>query len=246
MAHRHRRSGGVTRPVTRETPAPGLVIWQPKRGFRYSLDAFCLAGWALEGGTPEAALDVGTGSGVIALLLRHAGVGEVVGIDVQEEWLPLARRSARDSGLDVRFACADVRTWPAPRRYPLVLSNPPYRPAGSGPVSPDPLRAAARHALHGDLGALVTAMAARGERVCLVLPQDQEARARLALSSSGRPLARRCTLGARLVLLEGRPGGGPVHSEHVDLGDDLSESARVSGWYARLGVPLRPNPSPAP
>lgn len=236
----------MNRALTRECPADGLVVWQPKRGFRYSLDAFCLAGWALEGGTPARALDVGTGSGVCALLLKHAGVAEVEGVDVQPGWIPLARRSAADSGLDVHFTAADVRTLTPTTPFDLVLSNPPFREPSTGPVSPDPMRAAARHTLHGSLPALLHAMCALGPRVCVVLPQDREKTALASLAKWDRTLRRRCTLGSRLVLLDARIASGPVEEETVDLGDDLSQSPRVQAWYQRLGVALRPNPSPAP
>lgn len=234
----------MKRALTRECPAKGLVVWQPKRGFRYSLDAFCLAGWALEGGVPMRALDVGTGSGVCALLLKHAGVPAVEGVDVQPDWIPLARRSAAESGLDVRFSTGDVRTFAATEPYDLVLSNPPFRAPGSGPVSPDPMRAAARHTLHGSLEVLLGAMCGLGTRVCVVLPQDREMAALDVFARAKRALRRRCALGSRLVLLDARDEPGPLEDEAVALGDDLSESPRVAAWYQRLGVDLRPNPSP--
>ncbi len=246
MAERHRRPSLVNRSLTQERPAEGLVIWQPRRGFRYSLDAFCLAGWALEGGTPGRALDVGTGSGVCALLLKNAGVAVVEGIDVQEDWIPLARRSAAASNLAVRFSAVDVRDFSPALPFDLVLSNPPFRAPGSGPVSPDPLRAAARHTLHGSLGELIVSMTRLGARVCLVLPQDRENAALETLAAQRWFLRRRCALGNRLVLLDARRAPGPLQEEEVTLGDDVSQSVRVCAWYARVGVALQPNPSPPP
>ena len=91
-----------------DEPAPGLKVWQPRRGFRYGLDSILLAGWALEGGRPKRFLDVGTGSGIVALLLARLGIPGV-GIDVRSDWIDLARRSAEDSGLDnVSFVPGDV------------------------------------------------------------------------------------------------------------------------------------------
>ncbi len=229
---------------SREVPAPGLVIWQPRRGFRYALDPFCLAGWALEGGMPTTALDVGTGSGVVALLLAHAGVPRVTGVDVSPEWIALARRSAGDSGLPVRFEQADIRRYAAPA-VDLVLCNPPYWPAGRGHLPADPLKAAARHELNGDLVEIVAAMARLGARLCLVLPAGRAGEGEAALRAAGRPPIRRCFLGQRLVLLEGRAGAGEwLEDRAVPLGDDLSACPEAGAWYARLGVVLRPNPSP--
>jgi tRNA1(Val) A37 N6-methylase TrmN6 len=167
--------------VSREEPAPGLTVWQPQRGFRYGLDAILLAGWALEGGRPKRFLDVGTGSGIVALLLARMGIPGV-GIDVRSDWIELARRSAADSGLDnVSFLHGDVRT-AAIEGIDLVLANPPYRQEGQGTMSPDARKAAATHELSGTLAELVAAMCRLGDRVALVLPLQREAEARDALA----------------------------------------------------------------
>jgi release factor glutamine methyltransferase len=78
-------------------------------------------------GVPEpAVLDVGTGSGAIALAIadEHPGA-RVTAIDVSAEALELARENARASGLEVAFELRDVRDG-VEGRYDLVVSNPPY------------------------------------------------------------------------------------------------------------------------
>jgi tRNA1Val (adenine37-N6)-methyltransferase len=230
------------RPITIEEPAPGLFLHQPKRGFRYSADPFLLAAWLLEAGTPASILDVGTGSGVLALLLAHAGVPEVTGIDVQPDWIPLAQRSAIVSKLRATFAVADVREWSGPR-VDVCVSNPPYLPTGRGPLPADPLRAHARHELSGSLGELIAAMSRLSERVALVLPAWRGDEAAALLSASGRPLVRRCDLDQRLVLLEGRASGGPLQREQVVLWQEGGgHGPRVRAWYARLGARLAAAP----
>lgn len=71
-------------------------------------------------------LDVGTGSGAIALAIadEHPGA-RVTGIDVSEDALALARANVRATGLPVRLARADVRDGLS-GSYDLVVSNPPY------------------------------------------------------------------------------------------------------------------------
>jgi tRNA1Val (adenine37-N6)-methyltransferase len=222
-------------------PAPGLTIYQPPRGFRYSLDPFLLAGFVLEGGAPASALDVGTGSGVLALVLARAGVGEVHGVDVRPEWAPLQRASAAASGLSVRWQTADVRDLHGPR-VACCVSNPPYFSPGGGPVSPDPVRAHARHALAGDLDELVPAMARLAPRVALVLPAARGGEAARLLEACGRPVRRRLVLGDRLVLLEGG-GEGPRSDEAAPLyspGEGFS--ARVHTLYTHAGVALAKGP----
>jgi release factor glutamine methyltransferase len=80
----------------------------------------------LRGLEAPAVLDVGTGSGAIALAIEdeHPSA-RVTGVDVSEDALALARENAAAAGLNVRFEQADVRDG-LTGRYDLVVSNPPY------------------------------------------------------------------------------------------------------------------------
>ena len=83
----------------------------------------------LRGDSPSV-LDIGTGSGCIALALKSiASRATVVGLDKSDEALALARENALRLGLDVDFRKADILS-PAPpeagRAYDVVVSNPPY------------------------------------------------------------------------------------------------------------------------
>ncbi|HXE46083.1 MAG TPA: peptide chain release factor N(5)-glutamine methyltransferase [Conexibacter sp.] len=71
-------------------------------------------------------VDVGTGSGAIALALKHERPDlEVLGSDVSEDALAVARANARALGLDVRFVCGDLLD-AVDGELDAVLSNPPY------------------------------------------------------------------------------------------------------------------------
>ena len=61
---------------TREAPAEGLVCWQPKVGYRYGVEAYALASFAVGPGVGEGmtALDLGAGSGIVAL--ANAGMAD--------------------------------------------------------------------------------------------------------------------------------------------------------------------------
>jgi len=80
----------------------------------------------LRGLEQPAVLDVGTGSGAIALAIadEHPGA-RVTAIDVAADALEVARENARVSGIDVDFAEHDVRDG-LEGAYDLVVSNPPY------------------------------------------------------------------------------------------------------------------------
>ncbi len=66
----------------------------------------CLEG--LAGLTPSPLVDLGTGSGVLALAAARLGFAPVVGLDVDPVAVEAARANARANGLDVEFRVADV------------------------------------------------------------------------------------------------------------------------------------------
>lgn len=83
------------------------------------------------GGDPHRLVDVGTGSGCIALALKKAFPNaEVFGIDVSEEALEQARANGARTGLDVNWSLADVLDddMDLPGDLDIVVSNPPYVP----------------------------------------------------------------------------------------------------------------------
>jgi len=75
-------------------------------------------------------LDVGTGSGAIALALAHEHPGaRVVATDASEAALELAQENAREHALNVTFVRADLLDG-VDGTFDLVVSNPPYVDAG--------------------------------------------------------------------------------------------------------------------
>ncbi|MFC1672147.1 peptide chain release factor N(5)-glutamine methyltransferase [Planctomycetota bacterium] len=86
--------------------------------------------WAARRGGGVTFLDIGTGSGNIAIsLLARDSVSRVVGVDISEEALQVAKLNARDHGVGDRFCvvCGDV-TQPLRNSFKadIVVSNPPY------------------------------------------------------------------------------------------------------------------------
>lgn len=77
------------------------------------------------------ALDLGTGTGCLALALADEGhYSDVTGVDVSPEALTLARENAARCALDVRFLEGD---WVAPvlaERFDAIVTNPPYIATG--------------------------------------------------------------------------------------------------------------------
>jgi release factor glutamine methyltransferase len=71
-------------------------------------------------------LDLGTGSGAIALALKDERPDlHVTGSDISEDALALAGANGRRLGLDVRWLCADLLEG-LPDEFDAILANPPY------------------------------------------------------------------------------------------------------------------------
>ncbi len=74
-------------------------------------------------------LDVGTGSGAVALALKHERPDlEVAGIDISPDAIAVARANATTLNLDVSFSCGDLL---GDARPDAVLANLPYVPDGA-------------------------------------------------------------------------------------------------------------------
>ncbi|WOB07471.1 peptide chain release factor N(5)-glutamine methyltransferase [Piscinibacter gummiphilus] len=109
---------GLTLQVT-----PAVLIPRP--------DTETLVDWALSvlnsGPQVPRVLDLGTGSGAIALALKHRHPAAIVtAVDASEDALRVAAGNAQRLGLDIRFRLGDWWQGLEGERFDLVVSNPPY------------------------------------------------------------------------------------------------------------------------
>lgn len=95
----------------------------------------------LKGHTNPEVLDIGTGSGCIAVSIKKKIPGAaVVALDVSEDALALARENARLLGAAVHFIQGDVlgsSFHQTDRTFDMIISNPPYIPHSEESVMPD-------------------------------------------------------------------------------------------------------------
>jgi len=182
----------------------GLMIIRARRGYRHSVDAILVA-HAADPKPGERILDLGAGSGAVTLLLAaKAPACGIVGLEIQEAMADRARRAVRLNGCEGRVAIVtgDLRRPAAclPRNgFDLVVSAPPYFPAGSGYLSPVREVAAAKHEILCTLEEVTGAAAyalARGGRLWIIHRASRLADLTAALTAHG--------LGPRLLQ--------PIHS----------------------------------
>lgn len=125
-------------------------IIQRKGAFCFGMDAVLLSGFAaVKKG--ERALDLGTGTGIIPILLSAKTEGEhFTGLEIQEESADMARRSVSYNHLEERvdIVTGDIKeagTLFARASFDVVTSNPPYMNDAHGIKNPGDAKAIARH-----------------------------------------------------------------------------------------------------
>lgn len=130
--------------------AQGLNIEQDEKGYRFSLDPFLLAQF-VESKEDARVIDLGTGNGIIALLLAYKyRCIEITGVELQDSLVEVAKRNVTRNGFGGRIRILkgdirDVRSLEPARSFEIVVGNPPYRKMDSGRISPSPAKAMARH-----------------------------------------------------------------------------------------------------
>ena len=139
-----------------------LQFLQPKYGYRFSVDAVLLADFIVAK-PDERLIDLGTGAGIIPLLVSVlTPVREIVGLEIQERLVTLACENVARNHLEqrIQFIHGDLRQAAQLFRageFDVLCSNPPYRKVGAGRMNPDQEQAVARHEIACQLGDLLAA-----------------------------------------------------------------------------------------
>jgi len=154
-----------------------LRILQKKKGYRFSVDAPLLADF-IRTRPEDEALELGTGSGVISLLLSVKPFRRITALELQAGLAEMARRNVELNGLGERIDIieADLRTYVPGRTFSLVFSNPPYIRAATGFLSASAEKSAAKHEIHGTIGEILEKTAewlAPEGRACYVYPEKR-------------------------------------------------------------------------
>ncbi len=146
----------------------GAAILQKRDGFRFGTDAVALARFAVSHlrvrngrRLTERAVDLGTGTGIIPLLLAlDTEIPRIHAVEIQPDMADMARRSVAGNRLEERITVleADLRQADVLLGrgcHDLVLCNPPYQPLGAAIHSEGKAERASRHEIHCTLADVV-------------------------------------------------------------------------------------------
>jgi release factor glutamine methyltransferase len=124
---RRRAAGTPLAYLTGQREFYGLTLQVDARVLDPRADTETLVDWALEHLLPQGSvIDLGTGSGAIALALKHQRPrARVEAMDASPEALAVARTNAQRLALDVSF---HLGNWldNLKQKFDLIVSNPPY------------------------------------------------------------------------------------------------------------------------
>ena len=199
----------------------GLHLIQSREGYRFSLDAVLLSFFP-ELVEVRKVVDLGTGNGVIPLLLsvRSPHV-KIYGVEIQDSMVDRAKRTISYNKLQNRIEImqGDIREIEktiCPQRADLVISNPPFWKKGQGKINTNSERAIARHELRVEMPEIVKAAAYSLKpegSFCLIhranrLPEIIAAfsRNRLAVNRL-RMVHSHINREAKMILIEGKKAG---------------------------------------
>lgn len=128
----------------------GYQIIQNRDGFCFGMDAVLLSGFA-KVKPEEKAIDLGTGTGIIPILLEAKNQGiHYTGLEIQEEVADMAARSVALNHLEDKITIVRGDIKEASRlfgaaSFDVVTSNPPYMNDAHGLKNPDLPKAISRH-----------------------------------------------------------------------------------------------------
>lgn len=227
----------------------GPILHQAPGVFPMGTDSVILAHFA-KVGKKDRVLDLGTGTGILPILLSydHPGV-TATAVEQSELACDLAERNFQDNNLAERITLIhgdlrQYRTLIPTGQFDLTISNPPYFPSGSGPDAEAGLKNA-----RGDGTCTLedlcqaAAWATRwGGRFCLVFRPDRLPDLIFALRQSGmepkrlRPVHHSHSSPVNLILVEARRGGNPgmIWENDLYLRDETGrESPELQHIYRR-------------
>ena len=135
----------------------GLKIIQNKEGFCFGIDSVLLSDFAKNIKNNSWVLDLGTGTGIIPILLcGKTNLKKVIGVEVQEKIAEMAKRSIKLNNLEARFQVINenilnLKNIYKNQTFDVVVTNPPYKKKNSGIINENHEKLISRHEIEADL-----------------------------------------------------------------------------------------------
>ncbi|MDO5556560.1 MAG: tRNA1(Val) (adenine(37)-N6)-methyltransferase [Clostridia bacterium] len=143
----------------------GLKIIQNKNGFCFGIDAVLLSDFAKEIKKGADVLDLGTGTGIISVLLcAKTSLKHITGIEIQTDVYKMAKKSIELNNLQDKFTIINEDIKKISKKFPAnsfdaIVTNPPYKKKNTGLQSNDKGQLISRHEVMCNLDDIVKASA---------------------------------------------------------------------------------------
>ena len=132
----------------------GLKIIQNKDWFCFGMDSVILANFAKKEKKESKILDLGTGTGIIAILLsKKVENSKITAIEIQKEVAEMAQRSVKLNDLEesVKIVNEDIKNILKESGQAVVITNPPYKKKETGILNENNIRMISRHEITANL-----------------------------------------------------------------------------------------------
>ena len=139
-----------------DLPSVNCKIIQKKKGFRFTVDSILLVNF-LKLKKNTNLLDIGTGTGIMPLLLcRKEEINLITAVEIETEIAKMFEKTIEINSLESRIKLIniDIKNYKE-KPFNMIISNPPYMKLNEGYVSPHDYRAGARHEVNLDLKELL-------------------------------------------------------------------------------------------
>lgn len=152
-----------------------FLIKQDQSAFKVGTDGVLLGAWADVYGLGSV-LDIGTGTGLLALMLAQRSIAEISAIEIDPSSFEQARMNVSESAWSERISVehCSLQNFTSEKRFDMIISNPPYfqdslTPTDKGRkdsrhntmLTPEDLIMYSKPLLHPD------------GKLCLVFPADE-------------------------------------------------------------------------
>lgn len=134
-----------------------LKIIQNEKGFCFGIDSVLLSDFSKNIKNNSIVLDLGTGTGIIPILLcGKTKLKKIIGVEIQEEVANMAKRSSILNDLQDRFEVLNENILNLNKifenqTFDVIVTNPPYKKKNTGIINDDKRKIISRHEITANL-----------------------------------------------------------------------------------------------